>query len=70
MRKEGRDRKVNVKEKFGDYLMDVSKYVLTAVMLTALFDDVLTKVWMKYVFGLTFILLVIIMTLFYFYKDK
>lgn len=70
MAKEGRDRKVNVKEKFGDYLMDVSKYVLTAVMLTALFDDVLTKVWMKYVFGLMFILLVIIMTLFYFYKDK
>lgn len=70
MGKEGRDCKVNVKEKFGDYLMDVSKYVLTAVMLTALFDDVLTKVWMKYVFGLMFILLVIIMTLFYFYKDK
>ena len=41
-------RKINVREKFGDYLMDISKYVFTAVMLSTLFDDLLTAIWMKY----------------------
>ena len=70
MEKGERDRKIKVKEKFGDYLMDVSKYVLTAVLLTTLFNDLLTSLWMKYVFGFLFVLLATLMTLFYFYKEK
>lgn len=32
--------RINVKEKFGDYLLDISKYILTAVMITTFFSDV------------------------------
>lgn len=31
------------KEKFADYLIDVSKYVLTGVVITSLFNDVTDK---------------------------
>ena len=62
--------RIKVKEKFGDYLMDISKYVFTAVMLTTLFNDLLTKVWIKCLVGICFVLLVTFLTIFYFYRNK
>ena len=43
-----------MKEKFGDYLMDISKYVFTAVMLTTLFNDPITGIGMKCIVGIFF----------------
>lgn len=39
-----------MREKIGDWLLDVSKYVVTAVLLTTLFADVEQK-WVVYVGG-------------------
>ena len=61
---------INVREKFGDYLMDISKYVFTAVILATLFDDILTEGWIKALIGFAFVLLVTLFTLFYFYRNK
>lgn len=66
--KTDRKGKIDVKEKFGDYLMDISKYVFTAVMLATLFDDVISSIWIKCVVGILFVLVVILFTIFYFYK--
>ena len=38
------------KEKFADYLIDVSKYVLTGVVITSLFNDVTNKTFI-YIIG-------------------
>lgn len=66
--KTDRKGKIDVKEKFGDYLMDISKYVFTAVMLATLFDDVISSICIKCVVGILFVLVVILFTIFYFYK--
>ena len=66
--KTDRKGKIDVKEKFGDYLMDISKYVFTAVMLTTLFNDLITSIWMKCLVGSLFVLVVTLLTIFYFYK--
>lgn len=66
--KTDRKGKIDVKEKFGDYLMDISKYVFTAVMLTTLFNDLITSIWMKCLVGILFVLVVTFLTIFYFYK--
>ena len=39
------------KEKLSDYLLDVSKYILTGVVITSLFSDVTNKV-IIYIIGL------------------
>jgi len=39
------------KEKFADYLIDVSKYVLTGVVITSLFNDVTNKTFI-YIIGI------------------
>ena len=42
-------RKIDVKEKFGDYLMDISKYVFTAVIVTTLFDEIVATQYLAIV---------------------
>ena len=37
------------KEKFSDYLIDVSKFVLTGVVITSLFQDVEDKVYIYWI---------------------
>jgi len=39
------------KEKLSDYLLDVSKYILTGVVITSLFNDVASKI-IIYIIGL------------------
>ena len=40
------------KEKLSEYLLDVSKYILTGVVITSLFNDVTNKI-IIYIIGLT-----------------
>lgn len=66
----GKSGSPDVQEKVGDYLLDVSKYVFTAVVLTSFFEDINTSVWIKYAVGILMIILMISLALFYFYKKK
>ncbi|MCQ2127812.1 MAG: hypothetical protein MJZ08_00050 [Bacteroidaceae bacterium] len=59
--------KVNINEKFGDWFLDLSKYVATAMILTSLFAD-LQEPWLVVVS--TLILCVSIFAAIYFYKQQ
>lgn len=43
---------VSVWEKISDFLMDVSKYVLTAVIITSAFEELSGVSWVMYVVGI------------------
>ena len=55
-----------VKEKLGTYLLDVSKYVLTAVLITTSFTDMITHKWLVYVVAAIIVVVALIWGLFYF----
>ena len=67
MDQKGHGRK-KVREKFGDYLMDISKYVLTAVIITTLFNDLVSNTLLVYVIGVLTMLVTLFVALFYCYK--
>ena len=51
------------KEKLGNYLIDVSKYVLTAVIITSLFEDLEDSKLLVYGFGISTSLIILIVGL-------
>ena len=63
MDQKGHGRK-KVREKFGDYLMDISKYVLTAVIITTLFNDLVSNNLLVYVIGVSTMLFTLFVALF------
>ena len=44
-------KKISVWEKISDFMMDISKYVLTAVIITSAFEELADVRWMMYVVG-------------------
>ena len=46
-------KKISVWEKISDFLMDISKYVLTAVIITSAFEELSDIGWMMYLVGVT-----------------
>lgn len=60
----------NVRTKFGDYLIDISKYVITAVLITLFFDDISSSKPLMYVTGALVAILTLIWGLFYFKRRK
>lgn len=56
----------NVRHKFGDYLIDISKYVITAVLITLFFDDISSSKPLMYVTGALVAVLTLVWGLFYF----
>ena len=42
---------ISVWEKVSDFMMDISKYVLTAVIITSAFEELSDVGWLMYVFG-------------------
>jgi hypothetical protein len=46
-------KKISVWEKVSDFLMDISKYVLTAVIITSAFEELSGVGWIMYLFGIT-----------------
>ena len=58
------------KEKFGDYLIDISKYVITAVLITLFFNDISSSKVLTYIIGALVAILTLIWGLFYFKKKK
>lgn len=45
-------KKISVWEKVSDFMMDISKYVLTAVIITSAFEELSEARWMMYVVGI------------------
>ena len=46
-------KKISVWEKVSDFMMDISKYVLTAVIITSAFEELSDVGWIMYVVGIT-----------------
>ena len=51
-------KKISVWEKISDFMMDISKYVLTAVIITSAFEELSDAGWMMYVVGIAGALIV------------
>lgn len=62
--------KEGTKEKFGDYLIDISKYVITAVLITLFFNDISSSKVLTYIIGALVAILTLIWGLFYFKRKK
>ena len=45
-------KRISVWEKVSDFMMDISKYVLTAVIITSAFEELSDVGWMMYLFGI------------------
>ena len=45
-------KRVSVWEKISDFMMDISKYVLTAVIITSAFEELSDSGWMMYLIGI------------------
>ena len=58
------------KRKFGDYLIDISKYVITAVLITLFFNDISSSKVLTYIIGALVAILTLIWGLFYFKKKR
>lgn len=67
--KNGRRKKIDVREKFGDYLMDISKYVITAVLITMFFDDISSFRVLTYIAAIVTAVLTLLLGIVY-YKKK
>ena len=46
-------KRISIWEKVSDFLMDISKYVLTAVIITSAFEEMADVRWMMYFWGAT-----------------
>ena len=46
-------KKISVWEKVSDFLMDIAKYVLTAVIITSAFEGLSGVGWVMYLFCIT-----------------
>ena len=44
-------KRISVWEKISDFMMDISKYVLTAVIITSAFEELSDVGWVMYVVG-------------------
>ena len=44
-------KRISVWEKVSDFMMDISKYVLTAVIITSVFEELSDVGWVMYVVG-------------------
>ena len=65
----GQRKKIDVREKFGDYLMDISKYVITAVLITMFFDDISSSRGLTYIAAIVTAVLTLLLGIVY-YKKK
>jgi len=64
-------KKISIWEKVSDFLMDIAKYVLTAVIITSAVEDIGDNGWIKY--GLSIAgsgLLLLWGILLHYYKNK
>ena len=56
-------KKISIWEKVSDFLMDISKYVLTAVIITSAFEELADVGWMMYFWGISGALILFLLSL-------
>ena len=57
-------KRISIWEKVSDFLMDISKYVLTAVIITSAFEELADVRWMMYVVGVAGAFLLLFVSIF------
>ena len=57
-------KKISIWEKVSDFLMDISKYVLTAVIITSAFEELSDVAWMMYLWGILGAVLLLTVSIF------
>ena len=45
-------KKISIWEKVSDFMMDISKYVLTAMIITSAFEELSDAGWLMYLVGI------------------
>ena len=55
--------KISIWEKVSDFLMDIAKYVLTAVIITSAFEELADVGWMMYFWGISGALILFLLSL-------
>lgn len=60
-------KKVSVWEKVSDFMMDISKYVLTAVIITSAFEELSDAGWVMYIVGIAGALVFMFLSVFIIY---
>ena len=56
-------KKISIWEKVSDFLMDIAKYVLTAVIITSAFEELADVGWMMYLWGISGSLILFVLSL-------
>lgn len=56
-------KKISIWEKVSDFLMDIAKYVLTAVIITSAFEELADVGWMMYLWGISGALILFLLSL-------
>ena len=57
-------KRISVWEKVSDFMMDISKYVLTAVIITSAFEELSDVAWMMYLWGILGAVLLLTVSIF------
>lgn len=65
-----RNSNTGAKKKFGEYLIDISKYVITVVMITLFFNDISSSKLLTYIIGSLVAVLTLLWGLFYFKRKN
>ena len=66
-------KKISIWEKVSDFMMDISKYVLTAVIITSAFEELSGAGWLMYLVGIGGSILLLAVSIFIIHitnKDK
>ena len=66
-------KKISIWEKVSDFMMDISKYVLTAVIITSAFEELSGAGWLMYLVGIGGAILLLAVSIFIIHitnKDK
>lgn len=56
-------KRISVWEKVSDFMMDISKYVLTAVIITSAFEELSDVGWLMYAVGIAGALLLFLFSI-------
>ena len=56
-------KKISIWEKVSDFLIDIAKYVLTAVIITSAFEELADVGWMMYFWGISGALILFLLSL-------
>ena len=63
-------KRISVWEKVSDFMMDISKYVLTAVIITSAFEELSDVGWVMYAVGVAVAAMILMTSILIMYKSN